>query len=72
MVGKLRVEGSRARFCGDSVACKCSGGSQTSLGKFGFAKVCFRPCAGSIVYIPLPSCPRKCFASSKSSDPDFF
>ena len=35
---------------------KRSGGSQTSLGKFGFAKVRLRQCAGSIVYIPLPLC----------------
>ena len=35
---------------------KRSGGSQTSLGKFGFAKVRLRQCSGSIVYIPLPLC----------------
>ena len=46
MVRKLRVGCSQTRF----------DGSQTSLGKFGFAKVRLRQCAGSIVYIPLPLC----------------
>ena len=46
--GSLRVRGVRK--------CDSSGGSQTSLGKFGSAKVRLWQCAGSIVYIPLPLC----------------
>ena len=53
MVRELHVWGVRKR---DSMVRKRSGGSLTSLGKFGFAKVRLRQCAGSIVYIPLPLC----------------
>ena len=53
MVRELHVWGVRKR---DSMVRKRSGGSQTSFGKFGFAKVRLRQCAGSIVYIPLPLC----------------
>ena len=41
---------------------KRSRGSQTSLDKFGFAKVRLRQCAGSVVYITLPLCLHSCLS----------